>query len=92
MSILDMIKEKKSEYDYFDSVEKAMSQLQERALALSKISKTDWYDAIIQYRESEVAACRQRLRTMKSNNFHAVQAELNLAERFLDWIKAVQVH
>ena len=90
MSIIDYVKDYVSESEYQSEKNEAREQFTKSVADLWKISQTDWFNTIVEYRTREVDACEQRLRTMTSDNFKAVQSELNLAKRFLDWLEMLR--
>lgn len=90
MSVLDMVRDRDSKQTYETERNEASEYLQNLANIVSKISHTEGFQVIKEYRAREVVACQKRLQTMRSEDFRAVQAELNLAVRFLDYIEMIQ--
>jgi hypothetical protein len=73
------VADKNEAWDYF---------VQQKS-AIDSISLTPWYKEIVEYWRREVEASQERLRTMKSEDIKAVQAELNLAKRFLAFLENI---
>lgn len=90
MGVLDYLKDRSSEFEYLEQKNEAWEEFNKLILDVSKISQTDWYNAIKEYWTREASACEQRLRTMTGDNFKSVQAELNLAKRFTDWLETIE--
>ena len=90
MSVLDIVRDRDSKQTYETDRNEAFEQFEKQVNAVSKISQTEWFQVIKEYRAREVVTCQKRLQTMKREDFRAVQAELNLATRFLDYIDMIQ--
>lgn len=90
MGIIDYVKDYRSKEEFIDQKNEAREWYVKQVADISKISKTDWFQVIVDYWTREVEACEQRLRTMSSDNFRPVQAELNLAKRFLDYLEMLK--
>lgn len=89
-AMFNFIKELSSQATFQDEKNEAWDSFQKTVTDISKISKTDWYKAIVDYWTREVDACEKRLLTMTSDNFKPTQAELNLAKRFLEYLEMLR--
>lgn len=84
MNILDLLdKDRASRVVYESWKDEAYQMFIQQKDSLKAIASTNWFREIREYWQREVELCQERLRTMKSEDIKSVQAELNLAKRFL---------
>lgn len=89
VSILDFIDEQNSKKSYVADKNEAWEYFVKQKTAIDSISMTPGYKEIVEYWRREVVASQERLRTMKSEDIKAVQAELNLSRRFLEFLENI---
>ena len=89
MHVLDHVAERKSNNAYIEDKNAARDYFMKQKSAIDAISQTQWFLEIRNYWAREVEAGIQRLRTTKKDwaDLWPVQAEVNLAIRFLDFLE-----
>lgn len=86
VNVLDLLKEQKSLHRVRTQKQDARDHFVSQKKSLEGIKDTPWFKEVKSYWEREVLACQERLRTMKSTDIKAVQAEMDIAMRFLEFI------
>lgn len=87
MSIIDLLdSDRRSREQYIDSKDAAWDLFQQERDALKTIAKTQGFVVIRNYRAREKEICESRLATMTKAEISAVQSELKLATRFLQYL------
>lgn len=87
MSILDLLdKDRASRIMFEEEKEDIFKQFEAQKESIASISNTNWFREIVKYWQREKEACQDRLRTMKSDNIWAVQWELEVSIRFLEFL------
>lgn len=89
VNVLDLLKEQKSLQKVRTAKNDARDHFVSQKKSLEAIKETPWFKEIVQYWEREVVACQERLRTMKSTDIKAVQAEMDIAMRFVEFIENI---
>ena len=88
-SILDHIAEHKSNKAYAKDKHAAWDYFVMQKSAIEAIASTAWYREIIGYWHREIAAATKRLSTMKSEDIKIIQAEMQQAQRFVDFLESI---
>lgn len=91
-SPLKRLDEVNSERKFLASQERAEEFFLMQSDAIRSIKDTTWYKEIRMYRVREWEACVVRLWEIKSDNiadYKAVQAQINLARNFLDFLENI---
>lgn len=86
MSIIDLLRERKSQRKYYASKSLAEEYFVKQKNALNAIKDTDWFNEIKMFFERDVETCVNRLETTKKGELPWVQAELKQARKFLDFL------
>lgn len=91
MHIIELLDELRSKQAYYGTKNEAFDMFRKQAASIQAIRESQGYIEIKNYRKREIAASVQRLKTTKKWELPAVQAELNIATNFLDFLENLEI-